>query len=294
MSVLILGQTGQVARALQQALPDAVALGRAEADLEQPQQLRTVIAAQRPNVIINAAAYTAVDAAEDDRARAFAVNAAALDVIGVAAREIGALVVHYSTDYVFDGAGETPFSEASTPHPLGVYGESKLAGEAALQASGADHLILRVSWVYAPEGKNFPLTMLRLARERDNLSVVDDQIGAPTAARRIAAATSMIIARVAADRSLGGLYHLAPSGFVSWHGFAQALIGAARAQGAVLKADAAAVKSIPSSAYPTRAARPRNSRLDTSKLRSTFNVDLPDWRDDMAEFIATLRKEERL
>ena len=294
MSVLILGQTGQVARALQQALPDAVALGRAEADLEQPQQLRAVIAAQRPNVIINAAAYTAVDAAEDDRVRAFAVNAAALDVIGAAAREIGALVVHYSTDYVFDGAGETPFSEASTPHPLGVYGESKLAGEAALQASGVDHLIFRVSWVYAPEGKNFPLTMLRLARERDNLSVVDDQIGAPTSARRIASVTSMIIARVAADRSLGGLYHLAPSGFVSWHGFAQALISAAIAQGAVLKADAAAVKSIPSSAYPTRAARPRNSRLDTSKLRSTFNVDLPDWRDDMAEFIATLRKEERL
>ena len=294
MSVLILGQTGQVARALQQVLPDAVALGRAEADLEQPQQLRAVIAAQRPKVIINAAAYTAVDAAEDDRVRAFAVNADALDVIGTAACEIGALVVHYSTDYVFDGVSETPFSETSTPHPLGVYGASKLAGEAALSASGADHLILRVSWVYASAGKNFPLTILRLARERDSVSVVDDQIGTPTAASRIAAITSALIARVAADRSLCGLYHLAPSGFVSWHGFAQALIGAAIAQGAVLKANAAAVTPIPSSAYPTRAVRPHNSRLDTTKLRSTFHIDLPDWRDDMTDFIAILRKEGRL
>lgn len=294
MSVLILGQTGQVARALQHVLPDAVALGRAEADLEQPQQLRAVIAARRPKVIINAAAYTAVDAAEDDRARAFAVNADALDVIGIAAREIGALVVHYSTDYVFDGAGETPFSEASTPHPLGVYGESKLAGEVALRASGADHLILRVSWVYAPAGKNFPLTILRLARERESLSVVDDQIGSPTAAGRIAAVTTALVARVAADRSLGGLYHLAPSGFVSWHGFAQALISAAIAQGAVLKADAGAVSPIPSAAYPTRSLRPRNSRLDTTRLRTTFDIDLPDWRDDMTHFIATLRKEGRL
>jgi len=294
VSVLILGQTGQVARALQQVLPDAIALGRAEADLEKPQQLRAAIAARRPKVIINAAAYTAVDAAEDDRARAFAVNADALDVIGTAAREIGALVVHYSTDYVFDGAGETPFSEASTPRPLGVYGASKLAGEAALQVSGADHLILRVSWVYAAAGKNFPLTILRLAREHESLRIVDDQIGTPTAASRIAAATSLLIARIAADRSLCGLYHFAPSGYVSWHGFARALISAAIAQGAMLKVDPTAVTPIPSSAYPTRAVRPRNSRLDTTKLRSTFHIDLSDWRDDMTDFIAILRKEGHL
>jgi dTDP-4-dehydrorhamnose reductase len=289
LKILIFGKDGQVGRALGVRLPDAIALGRAEADFAKPETLGPIIARIRPDIIINAAAYTAVDAAEDDRDTAYAVNATAPGLIGQAARPIGALVVHYSTDYVFDGDVAGFHSEAETPNPRSVYGASKLAGEVALRDSGARHVILRTSWVYAPVGKNFILTILRLARERDNLTVVADQIGAPTSADLIADITAKIVAR-----PQSGLYHLAPAGETSWHGLAHFAVVEAIAAGATLKCLPDAILPIPASQYPAKAARPANSRLDTGKLRAALGIDLPPWQEGVRQLIKTLQVEGRL
>jgi dTDP-4-dehydrorhamnose reductase len=297
VKLLVFGRDGQVGHALQPALAalgEVVALGRAEADFERPEVLGPLLDRHRPDVIVNAAAYTAVDAAEDDRDRAWAVNAAAVGVIGQVARRLGALVVHYSTDYVFDGSALDPQTEEQPTSPLGVYGASKLAGEALLRDTGADHLILRTSWVYAPRGKNFPLTILRLAHERETLTVVSDQRGAPTPASLIADVTARAIVAARTDRHRLGLYHLAPSGETSWHHLAQYLVADAIAEGARLKLTPENIVPILARDYPARAARPANSRLDTTRLRQAFDLTLPPWQEGIRQLIRTLRHEGRL
>lgn len=293
MRILVFGRDGQVGRALQPALAplgEVVALGRSEADFTRPQTLGALVDAHRPNVVVVAAAYTAVDAAESDRETAFAVNATAVGEIGRAAKKIGVPVVSYSTDYVYDGEARGPHREDETPNPQSVYGASKLAGEQALRASGADHVILRTSWVYAPDGKNFPLAMLRLAREREHLRVVADQIGAPTPAKLIAEATARVIAQVLSDRSKAGIYHFSATGETSWHGFARLVIAEARQAGAVLKAGADEVEPIATADYPTPARRPANSVLDTTRFRATFGGDIPRWEEGVRAFIGDLSR----
>jgi dTDP-4-dehydrorhamnose reductase len=297
VKLLVLGKDGQVGRALQNSLPalgDVVALGRTEADLEHPKDIGALIASERPDVIVNAAAYTAVDAAEDDRQRAWTINAEALEAIGAAAKQNGALVVHYSTDYVYPGNGDGFQSETEHTSAASVYGASKLAGEVLLRDSGAAYVILRTSWVYAPRGKNFPLTILRLAAERESLTVVVDQIGAPTPADLIADVTARLIPQVVADTGKHGTYNLAPSGETSWHGLAQLLIAEALVAGAKLKLTPDSIQPIPANQYPAKAARPANSRLDTSKLRASFGIDLPPWQEGVRRLIRTLQTEGRL
>ena len=292
MKILLLGMDGQVGRAAQQVLPrlgELVAFGRDVADLERPETLGPLIDRERPDVIVNAAAYTAVDLAEDERARAWTINAGAVGAIGEAAKKNNALVVHYSTDYVFDGQASGPYGETSPTNPLSVYGASKLAGEVLLRDSGARHIILRTSWVYAPVGKNFPLTILRLSKEREALTVVADQHGAPTPAGLIAEVTAQVI-----GKPVDGLYHLAPQGETSWHGFAHLLITEANAAGASLKLKPEGIGAIPAAEYPTKAVRPTNSRLDTTKLQSTFGLTLPPWQDGVRQMISTLATEGRL
>ncbi len=292
MNILLFGRDGQVGTALSQLLPSlgtVVALGRDGADFTQPQRLTEHIAATRPDVIVNAAAYTAVDRAESDVATAEAVNATAVAALAEGAAALGALLVHYSTDYVFPGEGQAPYAETDATGPLSVYGRTKLMGEAAIAASGAQHVILRTSWVHAPGARNFVTRMLELAAEREELKVVDDQIGAPTSARLIAETTGEIIARHAAGRPIAtGVYHLAAAGETSWAGLARHVIATAAARGAPLKARADTVHPVPSSAWPTPARRPLNSRLATQKLREALGIALPHWTDDVAHTVAAM------
>ena len=276
MKILISGHTGQVARELQLALSkhELVSLGRQAFDLSRPETLGDIILRERPALVINAAAYTAVDQAEQERELAFAINAEAPRAIADACFELDIPLIHYSTDYVFDGSKTTPYREADTPHPLGVYGASKAAGEQALRISGCDHLILRTSWVYSQYGRNFLLTMQRLLQEREELSVVDDQIGAPTWAGSIASATAELIEKWQQGRQRWGTYHLTCQGETSWFGFASAIAERLRAAGK----PCARLRPIPSSEYPTPAQRPLNSRLDGGRLEQDWQVRLPDWR----------------
>jgi dTDP-4-dehydrorhamnose reductase len=236
-----------------------------------------------PDVIVNAAAYTAVDKAENDVARAQCINAVAPGVLAGAAAEVGALLVHYSTDYVFDGSGDNAWREDSPTSPLSVYGRTKLAGEDAIRTSGCRHMIFRTSWVHAARGGNFALTMLRLAAERERLTVIADQIGAPTGADLIADVSAHAIRASLAAPALCGTYHLVADGETSWHGYARFVIETARELGVVLKADE--IAPIATRDYPTAAARPLNSRLDTHRLRSAFGLYLPDWRDGVARML---------
>lgn len=276
MKILISGHTGQVARELQLALSkhELVSLGRQAFDLSHPDSLRETILRERPALVINAAAYTAVDQAEQERELAFAINAEAPGVMADACFELDIPLIHYSTDYVFDGSKATPYREADTPCPLSVYGASKAAGEQALRISGCDHLILRTSWVYSQYGRNFLLTMQRLLQEREELSVVDDQIGAPTWAGSIASATAELIDKWQQGRHHWGTYHLTCQGETSWFGFASAIAEHLRAAGR----PCARLRPIPSSEYPTPAQRPLNSRLDGERLEQTWQIRLPDWR----------------
>jgi dTDP-4-dehydrorhamnose reductase len=294
VKLLVFGRDGQVGRALQPALAhlgDVTALGHSEIDLSVPETLGSVIDRLRPNVIVNAAAYTAVDAAEDDRSRAWRVNAEALGAIGAAAKKNGALVVQYSTDYVYAGQGSDYQDEVAPTSPVSVYGASKLTGEMLLRESGADHVILRTSWVYAPYGKNFPLSILRLAKERDTLNVVDDQIGAPTSAELLADVTARVIPDA---HGRLGTYNLAPTGETSWYGLARFLVAEAIAAGASLRLEPNAIVPIAAREYPAKAARPANSRLDTTKLRTAFDLALPPWQDGIRQLIKTLATEGRL
>lgn len=245
-----------------------------------------------PDLIINAAAYTAVDRAEDEQELAQRINGDALGVLGRWAYRHGARVIHYSTDYVFDGRATRAYREDDATSPVSAYGRSKLAGETSLRESGARHLIFRTAWVYAARGHNFLRTMLRVGAERDELRVVDDQVGAPTPARLIADVTARVAAHWLADESpyRDGMYHLVASGRTSWCGFARAVFGRARAAGLIERPPA--VQAIRTDEYPTRAARPAWSVLDTAKLRETFCIELPDWQtalDGVMEELATAR-----
>lgn len=291
MKILLLGKNGQVGWELQRALAPlgvVVALDRAGADglhgdLEDLDGLGRTVRSLAPDLIVNAAAYTAVDKAETDVERASRVNGEAPGVLAAGALEVGALLVHYSTDYVFDGSGDRPWHEDAPTGPLSVYGRTKLAGEDAIRASGCRHLIFRTSWVHAARGSNFARTMLRLAAERERLTVIADQIGAPTGADLIADVSAHAVRATAADPGLGGTYHLVADGATSWHGYARFVIDTARDLGVTLKV--AEIAPIASRDYPTAAARPLNSRLDTQRLRSAFGLHLPDWRDGVARML---------
>ena len=267
--ILLTGKTGQVGHELQRTLAplgEVIAVDRAGLDLANQEALRRTLRKLRPDIIVNAAAYTAVDRAEDEAQLAHAGNAIAPGVMAEEARELGALLVHYSTDYVFDGSKAGAYREDDATNPLNVYGRSKLAGEQAIIASGCRHLIFRTSWVYGLRGKNFLRTMQALAAQRQELRVVSDQIGAPTWSRLIAEATALAVRQDAPS----GLYHLSSGGSTSWHGFAQAILAA--------QGWAGTLHAIPASDYPTPAQRPANSRLDHTKLGAALGLALPDWR----------------
>ena len=285
MRLLLLGGNGQVGWELQRALAPLGSLtvcNRQQADLSRPETLGPLIQRIQPDVIVNAAAYTAVDKAESDEATARLVNATAVGVLAEQAKRLNALLVHYSTDYVFDGTRLGPQPEDAPTRPLNRYGETKLAGEALIRAAGCRHLILRTSWVYATRGHNFAKTMLRLAGERDELRVVADQIGAPTSAELIADVTALIIQRMAHDAALAaqanGIYHLAAGGKTSWHAYACFVIQTARALGMQLRVDPSRILPINAADFPSAARRPGNSLLDTNKLQRTFGLQLPDWQ----------------
>ena len=286
LKILISGKTGQVAVELQKhlaGLGELIVLGRDVLDLSQPDQIRAQMRAHKPDLLIIAAAHTAVDQAENEPELAFAINASAPGVFAEEAAALGIPLIHYSTDYVFDGRKPAPYTEDDATNPLGVYGKSKLAGELAIAASGAQHLILRTSWVYSTHGKNFLLTMQRLLQERSELRVVADQIGAPTWAGTIAQSTRALIERwQSGDAAAWGTYHLTASGETSWFGFTQAIAGHLTAQGKAC----ATLEPIPASAYPTPAARPQNSRLDCSKLAREWGVAQPDWEAALSACLA--------
>ncbi|MBD9515415.1 dTDP-4-dehydrorhamnose reductase [Pseudomonas sp. PDM22] len=282
--ILLLGANGQVGWELQRALAplaDLVVCDRHRADLGDLAQLEQLVADEAPDVIVNAGAYTAVDKAESDASTARRINCEAVAVLARAAFETGAWLVHYSTDYVFDGSGDTPFAEACATGPLGIYGQTKLEGELAIHESGCRHLIFRTSWVYATRGANFAKTMLRLAKERDELRVIADQFGAPTSAELIADVTALVLQRLAHDSELSsrasGTYHLVASGETSWHRYAQFVVGEAIRLGSKLRAAPERIAPIATSEYPLPAKRPANSRLANDKLQGTFDVRLPHW-----------------
>jgi dTDP-4-dehydrorhamnose reductase len=286
MKLLLLGKGGQVGWELQRSLAplgEVVALDFDSpapllADFSKPDTLAATVQAVRPDVIVNAAAHTAVDKAESEPDFARALNAAAPAVLAREAATLGAWLVHYSTDYVFDGSGSAPRSEDAPTAPLSVYGRTKLEGEDAIRASGCRHLILRTSWVYAARGGNFAKTMLKLAAEREKLTVIDDQHGAPTGADLLADVTALCLRSLQHRPELAGTYHAVAAGETTWHGYATHVIEWARARGHAIKVAPEAIAAVPTTAFPTPAKRPLNSRLDTTRLRSAFGLHLPDWR----------------
>lgn len=302
MKLLLLGARGQLGWELQRSLAplgEVVALHRGSTpagDLAQPEELARTIAAVAPDAVVNAAAYTAVDKAETERDLAFAVNGKACEAIAQAARACGAWVVHYSTDYVFDGSGERPWRESDATSPVNTYGASKLAGETALAGSGVRHLVFRTSWVFETWGQNFAKSMLRLAAQRDQLRIVADQWGAPTRAALIADVTAQALRQVAGvpgAENKSGIYHLAAGGETNWHRYAQLVLEQARAEGLPLKVQAEAVQPITTADYPVPAKRPANSRLDTALLRQTFGLALPPWQDGVRAVVAEIAAQAR-
>ncbi|PZQ77733.1 MAG: dTDP-4-dehydrorhamnose reductase [Variovorax paradoxus] len=292
MKVLLFGKGGQVGWELQRSLAplgDLVALDfdstEFHADFSRPDALADTVLAVRPDVIVNAAAHTAVDKAESEPDLARALNATSPGVVAEAARQSGALMVHYSTDYVFDGSGERPWREDDATGPLSVYGRTKLEGEQLVADAGPRHLIFRTSWVYAARGGNFAKTMLRLAKERDRLTVIDDQFGAPTGAELLADVSAHAIRDTLRDPAKAGLYHLVADGVTTWHGYASFVLQQALAAGVELKAGLETLDAVPTSAFPTPARRPGNSRLDTVKLRETFGLRLPPWQEGVARML---------
>ncbi|CAM4013985.1 dTDP-4-dehydrorhamnose reductase [Pseudomonas reidholzensis] len=297
MKILLLGRNGQVGWELQRSLaPLGQVLGLDSrsrdycGDLADLAGLGATLRSYAPDVIVNAAAYTAVDKAESEPEQAFRVNAEAVSVLAHYAAASGALLVHYSTDYVFPGQGTEPWREGNPTGPLNVYGESKLAGEQAILVAGCAHLILRTSWVYAARGNNFARTMLRLASERETLGVIDDQFGAPTSAELIADVSAHAIVAARRDPALSGVYHLAAAGETSWCGYARFVLQQASARGVVLKVLAEQVNALTTEAYPTPAKRPANSRLNTQKLQEAFALVLPDWRLGVARMLTEIHE----
>ena len=292
MKILLLGKNGQVGWALQRSLAPLGELVALDAqsqihcgDLSNLAGLAQTVRDVAPDVIVNAAAYTAVDKAESEPVLAHAINALAPGVLAQEAKRCGAWLVHFSTDYVFDGSGKQAWLETDAAAPLSVYGASKLAGEQAIMAAACQHLIFRTSWVYGARGNNFAKTMLKLAQERDSLKVVNDQIGAPTGADLLADVTAHAINTALQQPNVSGLYHLVASGKTSWHEYATLVIEYARQAGLPIKVVQTAIHAVPSSEFATVAKRPLNSRLNTSKLQQTFNLHLPDWQTGVTRML---------
>jgi len=294
--ILVIGMNGQVGFELMRSLTgqgQVIGVDMERIDLSRPDSIRNSVREIGPDLIVNAAAYTAVDQAEAEPERAHAVNGIAPGILAEEAKRIGAALIHYSTDYVFDGTRAAPYTEEDEPRPLNVYGATKLAGERAIQAVDAPHLILRTSWIYGMRGKNFLLTILRLARERDELSIVDDQVGAPTWSRALAELTGGILQRLGcgkpgfndACKARSGIYHASAAGRTSWHGFATAIL--ANAAGRQPGESEWALERVPmlkpiaSEQYPSPARRPRNSLLANAKLQHAFGLSMPDWKTSL-------------
>ena len=292
MKILLLGQNGQVGWELQRSL---AVLGHVTAldydstehcgDFSNPQGVAATVRALQPDVIVNAAAHTAVDKAESEPELARLLNATTPGCIAEEAARLGAWLIHYSTDYVFDGSGERPWVETDGPAPLSVYGRTKLEGEQLIQQSGCQHLILRTSWVYAARGGNFAKTMLRLAQERERLTVIDDQWGAPTSAELLADVTAHALRQLLKRPEDGGLYHCVAAGETTWHSYAKYVLEHARQAQAAIKIKATEVAPVPTSAFPTPARRPHNSRLNTTRLQTTFGLTLPHWQQGVARML---------
>jgi dTDP-4-dehydrorhamnose reductase len=294
MKILLLGKNGQIGWELQRSLSllgDLIATDRREANLEDQDSLRRCVRQHLPDIIVNAAAWTAVDKAESEPDKAARINAEAAGILAEEAARLDAWLIHYSTDYVFDGNKPAPYDEEDTACPLSVYGRTKLQGEQLIRQH-AKHLIFRTSWVYAARGDNFAKTMLRLAREKETLKIVDDQHGAPTSAELVADVTALALYRMAASKdsfaALAGTYHLTASGDTSWYGYARYVLELAQANGLMLKIRPEAMQPVPAAAYPSPAARPANSRLNTTKLARTFDLNLPDWRDHVRRLVDEL------
>jgi dTDP-4-dehydrorhamnose reductase len=285
--ILLIGKIGQVGWELRRTLApmgDITCVDFPDIDLTSGDSIRQWVRETRPDIVLNAAAYTAVDKAESEPDRAMKINGVAPGILAEEAKKLGALLVHYSTDYVFDGAKTVPYVETDPPNPLGVYGRSKLAGDEAVRAIGGAHLIFRLCWVYGARGQNFMLTMMRLAREREKLRVVSDQTGCPTWSRMIAETTALALKQAVAARDLGaltGTYHLASSGVTSWQGFAQAIINLMPAEGK----KCSVVEAISTSEYPTPAKRPAYSVLDCDKLQRAFGLRLPHWEASLKQVL---------
>ena len=291
---MLTGKNGQVGWELQRTLATfghIIALDSEEMDLADPDAIRRTVRNLRPDIIINPAAYTAVDKAESDPELAMAVNGVAPGIFAEEARLLGSVLVHYSTDYVFDGSKSAPYTEDDVPNPQSVYGSTKLAGEQAIRASGCKHLILRTSWVYGVHGGNFVKTMLRLAKERNELRIVADQFGAPTWARDLAQATASALTTWQEkdwDDGLSGLYHLTAAGRTNWHQYAEEIVRLAREYDAALAAKKLDIRAIATHEYPVPAKRPTNSVLANDKIRDTFGIVLPAWQDSLAECMRLL------
>ena len=295
MKILLFGKNGQVGWELQRSLAplgELIALDRHSTelcgDLSDLKGLAATVQSVQPDVIVNAAAYTAVDKAESEPELARLLNAQAPDILAQEAAKLGALLVHYSTDYVFDGSGTRPWTEVDSPAPLSVYGKTKLEGEQLIQAVGLNHLIFRTSWVYAARGSNFAKTMLRLAQERERLTVINDQFGAPTGAELLADVTAHAIRHLLRHPKDAGLYHLAAAGETTWHGYANYVLAQAQLVQPALKIIAKLIEPIPTSAFPTPASRPCNSRLDTTKFKAAFGLDLPCWQSGVSRMLSEI------
>ena len=295
MKILLFGKNGQVGWELQRSLAPLGELVALDADSPEmcgdftnPDGLVRTVRAVAPDMIVNAAAHTAVDKAESEPELARAINALAPDVLAQEAKHGDAWLIHYSTDYVFDGSGDRPWRETDATGPLNVYGATKLEGERLIRQSGCRHLIFRTSWVYGARGGNFARTMLRLAQERDTLKVIDDQVGAPTGADFLADATAHAIRTVLQQPRLSGLYHLAAGGETSWHGYARFVVDFARHAGIGLKVGPDAIEAVPTSAFPTPARRPHNSRLDTSKFQQAFGLNTPHWQYGVTRMLSEI------
>ena len=295
MKFLLFGKGGQVGWELQRSLAPLGELIALDVDSQQPcgdftrlDDIAHTVRAIAPDVIVNAAAYTAVDKAESEPEQVRTINALAPGILARESRKLGSWLIHYSTDYVFDGSGSKPWVETDPTGPCSVYGSTKLEGEEAIRASGCHHLIFRTSWVYAARGGNFAKTMLRLAQERERLTVIDDQIGAPTGADLLADVTAHAIRTALQQPELSGLYHLAAGGETSWHGYACFVLNLARQAGIELKVAAENVIPVPTSAFPLPARRPLNSRLDARNLQATFDVHLPLWQTGVARMLTEI------
>jgi dTDP-4-dehydrorhamnose reductase len=294
LRIMLTGKNGQVGWELQSAmapLGEVISLGRDELDLEKQEQICEMVRRIKPDIIVNAAAYTAVDKAEEEPERAAAVNAVAPGILAEEAKRLNALLVHYSTDYIFDGTKTTPYNEDETPNPINVYGRTKLAGERAIQAVGAPHLILRTSWVYGSRGNNFLMTILRLACEREELRIVDDQVGTPTWSRFLAEVTAQILQKISKPSlftECRDVYHVTPYGQTSWYGFAKAIIEKYNQYNKGLELKVKCVNPISTEEYRTSAQRPAYSVLSNKKIQSVYDLLMPLWELDMEKVVRLL------